>query len=270
MPAQKAAAVPAEWPDDVKGRLREGQEEVDEVDEEESGSSDEVEATSSDELDEPPKACTRLSTACPSCYRSCLSTPRRRLVCCCSTVLGLLLLAVAIAVPFLLPKDPIWELKKLDVDAKALAGLIAAVTGQLHGVMPQLNMTAVVELWNPNFIGALAEPGLFTLYFEGDRLGTGRTQWLDVRRRGHITATVDVLIDLDEPLAKKLSAAVMASNFMITATVQGEAQIKAGGFLPMTCQIHCDVVADVLKMMSEHKEEVVKGYTCSYPCFFEL
>eukprot|EP00440_Ansanella_granifera_P020044 gb/GFBE01021776.1/.p1 GENE.gb/GFBE01021776.1/~~gb/GFBE01021776.1/.p1 ORF type:complete len:256 (+),score=57.35 gb/GFBE01021776.1/:1-768(+) len=180
----------------------------------------------------------------------------------CSTAV---FITVVVATAFLWPRKPSWELKSLDVDKDALNGLIGVFLGHSpsNGSIPSVPFAAVVELYNPNFASALAEPGVFAIKFHGVKMGTGTSGTLHVPARSSIQIPVNVSVDLDDDVVKDLNKAISGNMFDLPFTTVGTTDVKVPFGIRVRCSVECAIEAAVLQLISD-PAKVVKQKDCTY------
>jgi len=170
------------------------------------------------------------------------------------------------------PRNPSWELTKLEMGPDALQDLMKAALGKIpeeDNKIRNLDFTAYVDIYNPNMLGGMATPGSFTITFEGHTLGWGQCQELRVRPRSNMVAIINVSIALRPSLGRAIGKVAMANKFKLPIQAGGSAQVMGAGFLPMMAEVNCDITADVIQLVPPHRpEDVVKKHDCNYRYYF--
>jgi hypothetical protein len=208
---------------------------------------------------------------CPlSCIKQCLATRRRRIFCavssCCVFSLAL---AVAVAVPLLLPRDPDFTLTRLEIaDQELLNDLIIAMQpGGLamfaNTSLPSLHLMAEVDLYNPNRMGGSSQ-GDFVVYFQGNELGTGIAFPADVKPQAHNTIKANATISIDLQLAQSLLDHLLEYNFTLTIQVTGSANVKTIGGYVLRCTLECTIFSDASQLLGPTPEQTIVDKQCKY------
>jgi len=187
---------------------------------------------------------------------------RRR---CCRKRVGACSLVVLVAVAalafFLWPRDPQWEVKKITVSQETVNGLIAAFTSTQSNGNASFPMEAVVDIENPNFLGAHAGAGSFVAKFGPYEVAQATSQPLSVRGRSPGTVSVDVVSRISPEASAVLLKAVQP-DFKLTVEVTGHLPARSLG-LNVKVSLECSVLVDVLQLVSD-PDNMIIGHNCSY------
>ncbi|CAE8695026.1 unnamed protein product, partial [Polarella glacialis] len=204
-------------------------------------------------------------------WRFCPQSKRGKRLCVGMSTCGLIVLAaVVISVALLWPRKPQWKLKTLDFDKDGLTGLIASFTGNGgdNNSTVALNMTASVDLYNPNFVGVWAQPGRFMVLFNGKNLAVGLSEGITVPAHNSITIPASVNVELSPALAAEVGAEVMSNSFQMPVITQASTQVLLPWLgMKVQCEVFCTIQADVLQLLSD-PIKIVRSKSCDYSYSF--
>ena len=188
----------------------------------------------------------------------------------CITVTLTILAAAAVGI--LCPRNPSWQLTKLDVvDEAALNYFVMAFASgdgiSNETILPDLIFRAEATIKNPNVLGGTADPGDFRVLFQDKVLGGGSSDTVEVPGLGNGKVEADVRVKLNPTLFNELTADVVANDLHTTITVQGDAMVKSIFGIKIPCRMKCDMLTSVSEIFGDTKHAVVESKTCSFQYF---
>jgi len=143
------------------------------------------------------------------------------------------------------------------------AKFIGMMTGQGNVSQP-MPIEADVSFWNANFLGATMEDGHFQLFYDSEVMGHGRTAPMHVAPRSTGNVHVSTTITLNQALASKIMADVLANNFRlkVSADMHGIAKV---GWLSVKTHVQCETVAASLTLIQGGSaEDLLVQKHCTY------
>jgi len=193
----------------------------------------------------------------PCCCRS-PQTPRMR---CCNACLLVLLAIIGTVAVVWWPKDPAWEMEKLDMPAEVLNSFIGVVTGQSQETKT-LSFGADVSFWNPNYAGAVLDPGVFMLRYNNSFVGGGSFSGINVRPHAADGMHVAITMAMSPAIGKAICADAQENNFRLFFDVDIATAAHVG---PLTVHItiQCRVAIDAMMMMQD-PNKVIVSHPCQY------
>ena len=225
------------------------------------------------------KASTR--DRCPGCRRflwaKCWQDPRwRKCGLITAALVWVVVIALAISLGLLWPRDPSWRLTSLQMDVDALMSLVTAASSGPSvietAVVPDQVFRAEVEVNNPNLVGAESQAGQFHFIFEGRNVGAGMTGPATIPPQSVATVVAEGALQVDKDLlhamASELSAdspTVPTLNFEILA----ESDFQSIFGMELHYQMHCKIdfsIPDL--MMSDTRARAVTGRECKHTVNF--
>jgi len=156
------------------------------------------------------------------------------------------------------PRNPVWHLTKIDMDKSKF---IAVMTGQGNVTEP-LPLTADVSFRNSNFIGATTEPGAIKVFYGSQVMCHGMTDSTTVGPRSTSTLRTELTVQLNEALAQKIMAAVVANSFQLKVSADARVFVPVG-FLRVKVDVHCELTTDALKVLTD-PTAVIDKRECTY------
>merc|ERR1719277_2722538 len=108
-----------------------------------------------------------------------------------------------------------------------------------------MNMSADIDMWNPNLIGTTTEPGTFVVYYGDDVMSHGVVNSVSVGARSHSEAHADIVVTLNPDVSQRIMEEVMTPPMALS--VRADVNLAAR-FGPLRIKIHalCDVTAAVM------------------------
>lgn len=190
----------------------------------------------------------------------------RRLCIGCSCCFSFIFLAAAVLIPLLWPRDPQWFVKSTHSDPSQLRDMLEAMLGVANtGKVPPLVMDVVVHVYNPNFVTADATSVTSAVLFQGKQISSVIGQPTVLQGRSWSDVAVTVTMDLDVYTAKTIGQYAIEHQMQIPFHAAATAMVKAFGFIPMICDVSCDLLVDGKKMLTDPTNSVL-SHVCRYPC----
>jgi len=145
--------------------------------------------------------------------------------------------------------------------ARSIGGGMAGMLG--IGQKPttiKMALRAVVEVYNPNPIGAQVEPGVFKIRYRGEEIGAADTKPATVPARGSVQLGVQVDVDNVPPnVGMMMLQEMMQSRSQLRLVIEGRTSAKVN-VMKVKCSAECKLRADVSQLPKVRFTEK----TCSY------
>eukprot|EP00443_Scrippsiella_acuminata_P048443 CAMPEP_0115211020 /NCGR_PEP_ID=MMETSP0270-20121206/22547_1 /TAXON_ID=71861 /ORGANISM="Scrippsiella trochoidea, Strain CCMP3099" /LENGTH=271 /DNA_ID=CAMNT_0002624693 /DNA_START=66 /DNA_END=881 /DNA_ORIENTATION=+ len=179
---------------------------------------------------------------------------------CCSFAFVLSTLLVV----FLQPREPTWEVQKLIVPPAALNNCIQAIMSP-SGENVKIDIDALVDFVNPNYVGAEADAGSFVVTWQGYELASVTTERGLAAARSHSQVTAHSTSIITPELGNLLKETLPGKNYLMQVNVKGklDATVKSLFGLRVKVGLDCIVDASVLLIMSD-PDKLVIGHKCTY------
>lgn len=200
--------------------------------------------------------------------KCCRSKSQRCLWCICTTLVALLVPAIVLTCVFW-PRNPVWSLSGLKPAPGAISTFVAIATG--HDLSDTASMApiifqAAIDVYNPNFLGAYAKPGYFSILSNNMMLGYGTSDALMVAPRSHFSLVTNVSIAPNPWVMTRLSEALLKGDgkFELPINVFGEADVRVS-WINVRAFIMCDVITQALELLKEPiGDGLIKTQECQY------
>ncbi|CAE8647520.1 unnamed protein product [Polarella glacialis] len=205
-----------------------------------------------------------------SLWRFRFQSRRGKRLCMGMSACGLVVLAALVTgVALLWPRQPSWELQALEFDKDALSSLMDSFAGNGGGNSTIVfNLTTTVAIYNPNFVGVVAEPGRFLVLFNGKPMAVGLSDEVTVPAHNSFTMPVHVNIELSSAFAEEIGKDVTANSFEMHVTTQGYTQVLLPWLgMKVHCEVDCSIQAGVLKLLSD-PVQIIESKSCDYSYSF--
>jgi len=173
-------------------------------------------------------------------------------------VCGLSLAAVLTLSLLFFPKDPSWTIDSVEMDTTQFINIM---TGNGNTTEP-VPVSASVNIYNPNFVGAEAQEGHVQVFFEGELMAYGVTKPKYVAPRSNAKMEAEITVRFTDELAKSVMAAVLSSNFHLKVSTMATVPAQAGSIRAFAF-VTCDLLIDAMKAISA-PADVIDEKTCGY------
>lgn len=143
--------------------------------------------------------------------------------------------------------------------------MIGIITGGSNETVPTTRFDITVRIWNPNFLSADEVSTTSQVFFQGADIANAWSAGAHFGSRSSGDHEVTAAIALDLITAQNMGKAAMANNFLVNYVVEATSEVKAWGWLPVVCNVHCDLEVDTMKLLDSPKD-CISSKVCSYPC----
>eukprot|EP00439_Symbiodinium_sp_Y106_P037980 s4172_g4.t1 len=201
----------------------------------------------------------------------CCRTRRRKGFCMLAGACSCFMLAIMVCAGLFWPRDPSWELTKLEVTTPdALMYFVMAFAAgpsafDENATYPDVKFYAEAEVFNPNLLGGEADTGAVKVLYHGQELGLAISHPSSVKPQSNVTVGADVTIKLDAAMFQALSTDVISHDLKLTIQLEGAADVTGPLGIRIKCRLECDVFCSVGELFNpESRHAVVEGQSCRY------